>query len=57
LRITQLQLPNPGVVRQAQPLAFDGQTLRLTRRVDGGVALVVWAVRGGRWQRWQVYQQ
>ena len=34
------------------PLAFDGQTLRLTRRVDGGVALVVWAVRGGRWQRW-----
>lgn len=33
-------------------LAFDGQTLRLTRRVDGGMALVVWAVRGGRWQRW-----
>lgn len=33
-------------------VAFDGQSLRLTRRVDGGVALVVWAVRGGRWQRW-----
>lgn len=33
-------------------LAFDGQSLRLTRRVDGGVALVVWAVRAGRWQRW-----
>jgi general secretion pathway protein J len=33
-------------------LAFDGQSLRLTRRVDGGVALVVWSVRGGRWQRW-----
>ena len=33
-------------------IAFDGQSLRLTRRVDGGVALVVWAVRGGRWQRW-----
>lgn len=34
------------------PLNFDGQTLRLTRRVDGGVALVAWAVRGGLWQRW-----
>jgi general secretion pathway protein J len=33
-------------------LNFDGQSLRLTRRVDGGVALVVWAVRGGQWQRW-----
>jgi general secretion pathway protein J len=33
-------------------LAFDGQTLRLTRRVDGGVALVAWSVRGGVWQRW-----
>ena len=33
------------------PLAFDGQTLRLTRRVEGGVALVAWSVRGGVWQR------
>ena len=33
-------------------LAFDGQTLRLTRRVDDGVALVAWSVRGGAWQRW-----
>lgn len=33
-------------------LAFDGQTLRLTRRVDDGVALVAWSVRGGVWQRW-----
>ena len=33
-------------------LAFDGQTLRLTRRVDAGVALVAWSVRGGVWQRW-----
>ncbi len=33
-------------------LSFDGQSLRLTRRVEGGVALVVWAVRGGVWQRW-----
>ena len=34
------------------PLTFDGQTLRLTRRVDDGVALVAWSVRGGIWQRW-----
>ena len=34
------------------PLTFDGQTLRLTRRVDDGVALVVWSVRSGVWQRW-----
>jgi len=33
-------------------LNFDGQSLRLTRRVDDGVAMVVWAVRNGRWQRW-----
>lgn len=34
------------------PISFDGQSLRLTRRVEGGVALVVWSVRGGTWQRW-----
>jgi general secretion pathway protein J len=33
-------------------LSFDGQTLRLTRRGEGGVMLVAWAVRGGQWQRW-----
>jgi general secretion pathway protein J len=33
-------------------ISFDGQSLRLTRRAEGGVALVVWAVRGGVWQRW-----
>ena len=34
------------------PLSFDGQTLRLTRRGDNGVALVAWSVRSGRWLRW-----
>ena len=34
------------------PLAFDGQTLRLTRRTDAGVMLVAWSVRGGVWRRW-----
>ena len=33
-------------------LQFDGQSLRITRRVQGGVALVVWSVRSGLWQRW-----
>lgn len=33
-------------------LSFDGQTLRLVRQADGGVALVAWALRGGQWQRW-----
>jgi general secretion pathway protein J len=29
------------------PLAFDGRTLRLTRRVEGGVVLVAWSVTAG----------
>jgi len=33
-------------------IAFDGQTLRLTRRTPGGIMLVAWALRSGRWQRW-----
>lgn len=33
-------------------LSFDGQTLRLTRRSEGGVMLVAWSVRSGQWQRW-----
>jgi general secretion pathway protein J len=33
-------------------LAFDGQTLRLTRTGGDGVVLVAWALRGERWQRW-----
>jgi general secretion pathway protein J len=38
---------------QAVPaLHFDGRTLRLTRRVEGGVMLVAWSVRAGLWQRW-----
>ncbi len=33
-------------------ISFDGQTLRLTRRVDDGVAMVAWSVRDGQWRRW-----
>jgi general secretion pathway protein J len=39
-------------VRAVPAISFDGQSLRLTRRTEGGVSLVVWAVRGGIWQRW-----
>jgi general secretion pathway protein J len=33
-------------------LAFDGATLRLVRRQEGGVQVVAWALREGRWTRW-----
>lgn len=33
-------------------LAFDGAALRLTRRTPGGLQVVVWALREGRWLRW-----
>ena len=53
--VTQFELDlqavqNLGAI--VPPLAFDGQTLRLTRRTEGGVMLVAWSVRGGVWQRW-----
>lgn len=37
---------------QVPGLGFDGAALRLVRRAEGGVQVVVWALRGGRWQRW-----
>ncbi len=33
-------------------LRFDGASLQLTRRTPGGLQLVVWSLRGERWQRW-----
>ena len=33
-------------------LAFDGQTLRLVRTMEGGVRVVAWSLRTGVWQRW-----
>jgi general secretion pathway protein J len=32
--------------------AFDGRTLRLARRYEGGVQLVAWSLQGDVWQRW-----
>ncbi|MDH0864183.1 prepilin-type N-terminal cleavage/methylation domain-containing protein [Mitsuaria sp. GD03876] len=38
---------------QIPALAFDGATLRLTRRRDTGLQLVVWQLREGRLSRWE----
>ncbi len=38
-----------GVV---QGIQFDGAALRMTRQSQGGVQVVVWALRSGRWVRW-----
>lgn len=33
-------------------LAFDGASLRMTRRTDPGLQVVVWSLRDGVWRRW-----
>lgn len=33
-------------------LAFDGASLRMTRRANGGLQVVVWSLREGVWRRW-----
>lgn len=33
-------------------LHFDGRTVRMTRRAEGGVALVAWSLHSGQWKRW-----
>lgn len=38
--------------RSVPGLRFDGASLQLTRRATGGLQLVVWSLRGGRWTRW-----
>lgn len=38
--------------RVVQALAFDGATVRLTRRQDAGVQVVAWTLRQGAWWRW-----
>lgn len=37
---------------QVPGLAFDGASLRIARRTDDGVQLVVWSLREGLWRRW-----
>ncbi len=37
---------------QLPGLSFDGSALRIVRRADGGVQVVVWSVRDGVWLRW-----
>ncbi|HNU09955.1 MAG TPA: type II secretion system protein GspJ [Rubrivivax sp.] len=33
-------------------LSFDGRTLRLVRRTEGGLQLVAWSLEGTQWLRW-----
>ena len=35
-----------------QPLEFNGNTFRLTRRSPAGIQLVLWTLQDKRWQRW-----
>jgi general secretion pathway protein J len=35
-----------------RPVAFDGSSLRIVRRTDDGLQIVVWALRDGVLQRW-----
>jgi general secretion pathway protein J len=44
-----LELEDTGVV---QALAFDGATLRMTRRQEAGAQVVAWTLRAGSWWRW-----
>lgn len=44
-----LELEDTGAL---QALAFDGATLRLTRRQEAGVQVVAWTLRAGGWWRW-----
>ena len=37
---------------QVPGLSFDGASLRIARRTEDGVQLVVWSVRDGFWRRW-----
>jgi len=33
-------------------LSFDGSAMRIARRAEGGVQIVVWSLREGIWRRW-----
>jgi general secretion pathway protein J len=37
---------------QVPGVSFDGGALRLARRSEGGVQIVVWSLREGVWRRW-----
>lgn len=44
------QAQDSGVLPSA--MAFDGASMRVTRRAPGGLQMVVWSLRGGTWLRW-----
>lgn len=45
-------IQDSGALPQPMP-SFDGISLRLTRRTEKGLQLVVWSLRGGTWMRWE----
>jgi len=40
------------VVQVVPAVTCDGASLRLSRRAEGGMQMVVWTLRGGHWMRW-----
>lgn len=44
--------PALGNAQNPSALSFDGAALRLVRRQDAGVQVVVWSLRDGVWMRW-----
>jgi general secretion pathway protein J len=45
-------MQDSGALPQPMP-SFDGISMRLTRRTEKGLQLVVWSLRGGTWLRWE----
>ena len=48
----ELDLANCHDAQVVPAIQFDGASLRLTRRTELGVQMVVWSLRGGVWRRW-----
>ncbi len=48
----ELDLHQIRDTHQVPAIEFDGATLRLTRRAEGGIQLIAWSVRQNGWTRW-----
>jgi general secretion pathway protein J len=48
----EADLTNLHDAQVVPPIQFDGISLRLTRRTELGVQMVVWSLRSGVWLRW-----
>lgn len=43
---------NTGSIQGQRAFLFNGNYLRFARQAPGGVQVVVWSLRDGRWERW-----